>query len=246
MKVPISFKNLAATRGTNQEGAIPQSTKVIFAIGGIGYSLSVNPWDWLTSKAKAEAMAVKVARWKKQYNIDGIDLDIENGAGDRPEAGKHMIHFIKKIREIEPSMIISQPTFGFPQIPANNEVINAGWSKDGRSRGLVDSVGIMLYQGTQSLRYVDNYGEGKHGITARVPRDKILVGADGCATQATLQELARACVDQDLGGIMVWASSVKKGSGDGLKYGCTAKNGDDTARGLDKAMEMLTLSFYDP
>ena len=78
------------------------------------YSLEPNPWDWLTSQAKAEAMAkrvrlgrsvvtevtvmtvledvtfitvvvtaVQVASWKDQYGIDGVDLDIEEGAGSR-------------------------------------------------------------------------------------------------------------------------------------------------------------------
>ena len=28
-------------------------------------------------------MAEEVATWRELYNIDGIDLDIENGAGDR-------------------------------------------------------------------------------------------------------------------------------------------------------------------
>ena len=54
-----------------------------FNISGYAYSLAPNPWAWLTSQEAAEAMAEEVATWRELYNIDGIDLDIEAGAGDR-------------------------------------------------------------------------------------------------------------------------------------------------------------------
>ena len=38
MKVPVSFKNLAATRGSDLAGAVPATTKIVFAIGGYTYS----------------------------------------------------------------------------------------------------------------------------------------------------------------------------------------------------------------
>jgi hypothetical protein len=37
----------------------------------------------LTSKEAAEAMAERVAEWPKKYNCDGINLDLEDGAGNR-------------------------------------------------------------------------------------------------------------------------------------------------------------------
>jgi hypothetical protein len=46
-------------------------------------SLDFNPWKWLTSKEAAEAMATEVATWPDKYGCDGIDLDIEEGAGTR-------------------------------------------------------------------------------------------------------------------------------------------------------------------
>ena len=67
--VPNSFVNLAASRGTNAEGAVPQDTMIIFAIGGIQYSTDYNPWHWLTSKEAAEAMAIEVATWPDKYVI---------------------------------------------------------------------------------------------------------------------------------------------------------------------------------
>lgn len=78
--------------------------------------MGINPWPWLTSKAKAEEMAEKVALWPEEYGCDGIDLDIEDGAGDAPGAGTNMIHFIKKLRQLNPKMIIGQPTYGFPAV----------------------------------------------------------------------------------------------------------------------------------
>ena len=37
MKVPKAFHNLAATRGSGADGAVPADTKIIFAIGGYTY-----------------------------------------------------------------------------------------------------------------------------------------------------------------------------------------------------------------
>merc|ERR1719219_2251282 len=77
MTVPKSFQKLAASRGTGGSGAVPSDTRIIFAIGGYAYSIDPNPWDWLTTREKAEEMAVEVAGWRTTYGIDGIDLDIE-------------------------------------------------------------------------------------------------------------------------------------------------------------------------
>ena len=42
-----------------------------------------NPWQWLANKESAEAMAEKVAEWPEKYSCDGIDIDLEDGAGNR-------------------------------------------------------------------------------------------------------------------------------------------------------------------
>ena len=55
----------------------------MYFAGGYAYSVKQNPWNWLTSKEAAEAMAERVAEWPKKYGIDGIDLDLEDGAGHR-------------------------------------------------------------------------------------------------------------------------------------------------------------------
>ena len=78
--------------------------------------MKVNPWPWLTSRAAAEDMAEKVAEWPEKYGCDGIDLDIEDGAGDAKGAGKNMLYFIKKLKRLRPKMIIGQPTYGYPAV----------------------------------------------------------------------------------------------------------------------------------
>ena len=61
-------------------------------------------------------MAEKVAEWPEKYGCDGIDLDIEDGAGDAKGAGKNMLYFIKKLKRLRPKMIIGQPTYGYPAV----------------------------------------------------------------------------------------------------------------------------------
>ena len=39
-------------------------------------------------------MAERVAEWPERYGIDGIDLDLEDGAGDTPKGKKK--HALKK------------------------------------------------------------------------------------------------------------------------------------------------------
>jgi hypothetical protein len=70
----------------------------------------------LRSQSEAEAMAVEVAGWFDLYNCDGIDLDIEEGAGSHPDSGVNMVHFIRKLRQLKPDIIVGQPTYGYPAV----------------------------------------------------------------------------------------------------------------------------------
>jgi hypothetical protein len=216
MDVPPSFQKLAASRGTDQPGAVPQDTVIMFAIGGYAYSLKPNPWHWLTSKDAAEKMAEKVAKWPEQYGCDGIDLDLEEGAGAKKEAGPNMIHFIRRLKELAPNIIVSQPVYGYPQVQAESDVINASWDTEGNSQGLADSLGLMVYEGTQALNYVKNYANGAgqwqgFPIKVNAPKSTILLGAKGSSSSSTIVKLAKAAVDDDILGIMVWYASVKNG-----------------------------------
>ena len=112
-------------------------------------------------------------------------------------------------------IFIGQPTYGFPQVKAEIAVINASW-KNGQSTNLADSVGLMVYQGTQALNYVKNYATASSQwsgfpIQTDVPKNCILLGAKGAASAATLNTLAKASLDNDYLGIMVWYASVKNG-----------------------------------
>ena len=63
-------------------------------------------------------MAEVVAKWRTDYGIDGIDLDIEAGAGDKAEAGPNMVHFIRRLKSLQPNMLVTQPTYGNSFLPA--------------------------------------------------------------------------------------------------------------------------------
>jgi len=241
MDVPIPFRKLAASRGKNTNGSVPLDTLVIFAIGGYAYSLKPNPWDWLTSKEKAEAMAVKVARWRDDYGIDGIDLDLEEGAGGKKAAGPNMVHFIRKIKSIHPDLIVSQPTYGYPQVQAEIDVINASWNPGGSDNGLADTIGLMVYEGTQALIYLKNYAGGSSmwtgfPIKVDVPKSKILLGCKGSSSSSSITKLAGEAVKQDLLGVMVWYCSIRNG----LKYAETwdCSGSEDSMAGYVAAMDI--------
>merc|ERR1712073_37560 len=149
MDVPPAFEALAKTRGKDIPGAIPKDTVILFALGDYAYSSKIKPWPWLESKAAAEKMAERVAEWPERYGIDGIDLDLEDGAGDTPKAGPMMIHFVKKHADA------SKQWSGFPiktDVPKNCILLGAkGATGAGTIRTLAaetmknDYLGIMVW-----------------------------------------------------------------------------------------------------
>ena len=96
----------------------------------------------------------------EKYGCDGIDLDIEEGAGSAADAGPNMVHFVNKLRSLQPEIIIGQPSYGYPAVEAEIDIINESWDKAGNLKDVADSVGIMVYEGTQSLNYVKNFVQG--------------------------------------------------------------------------------------
>jgi len=242
MEIPPSYQKLAATRGSGLPGSVPADTVIIFAIGGYAYSIKPNPWHWLTSQEAAEEMAAKVAEWPEKYGCDGIDLDLEEGAGAHKEAGPNMIHFIRKLRELKPGLIISQPVYGYPQVQAETDVINASWDSKGTSSNLANSLGLMVYEGTQALNYVKNYANGAgqwegFPITASAPNNVILLGAKGQSSYNDIITMAEEAVKQDLLGIMVWYASIKNG----FDYSVTwdASTNEESIRGYKEAMNIF-------
>jgi len=213
MKVPPAYANLAKTRGKGTPGSIPSGTKIIFSVGGYSYSIKPNPWPFLASASAAATMAREVATWPSKYGCDGIDLDIETGAGDASGAGPNLVTFVQTLKQQNPSMIVTQPVYGYPQVAAETYIVNHSWNKNGTSQGLADAVGIMVYQGQGSLQYVKNYAQGSHQwdgfpITVDVTPGAILCGMGGQDSSGDIQAVASAVKQQGLGGIMVWFASI--------------------------------------
>jgi len=228
--VPPAFANLAKTRGSNEIGAVPSETTILFAIGGQAYSVKPNPWKFLESEAAAVEMAQHVAGWDTAYGCDGIDLDIETGAGSQSGASKYLPIFIATIKKLNPKFIVTQPVFGSPtSVASANRVLEAGFNKtiadkiSPYSFGSISRVGIMVYYGDGAKNYVDNYANGctKHctqwwcPLAACVPTDQIVLGASGGTPTATISLLVNDVLNGNLGGIMVWYASVlDKATGD--------------------------------
>jgi len=242
MLVPKAFQLLAATRGTNAKGAVPADTVILFALGGYLYSLNTNPWPFLTSQAAAESMAETTAQWPDLYGCDGIDLDIESGAGNSEESGVNMVHFLTKLKALQPNMIVNQPVYGYPQVAAENYVVNHSWDKDSKPLNRAGSIGIMAYEGTQSLNYVKNYRDATSQwegfpIHVDVPSNCIQLGCKGGSSPSTIKALANAAVQQDLQGIMVWYASVVNGFH--YAIGFDASNPEASAQGYVEARQIL-------
>ena len=247
MEIPPAFISLTSSRGTDRPGAVPADTLIIFAIGGYAYSKDIVPWRWLRNRRAAERMAEEVATWPEVFGCDGVDLDLEEGAGDHPDAGRNMIHFIRRLKQLKPEMIVSQPVYGYPQVPAETEVINASWDTVGRSNNLADSVGLMVYESTTALNYVNNYARGTsrwQGFPVRVnvPKNSIMLGAKGQTSSRDLRTLASESIKQDLLGIMVWYASVKNG----FQYESSwdASTDSDSIRGYMEAMNLFRRHNY--
>lgn len=51
-------------------------------------------------------------------------------------------------------MIITQAVFGYPQVFSQSLITVNSWNRDGASSNLVDSLGIMVYQDTESLKWI--------------------------------------------------------------------------------------------
>eukprot|EP00755_Sulcionema_specki_P001402 Sspe_Gene.3258::Locus_1067_Transcript_1_1_Confidence_1.000_Length_1065::g.3258::m.3258 len=207
--VPPAMAALAGCRG--EAGCPSKDAKVILSVGG--YSYSMKAWSWLASQEAAEAMAEKVAEWEK-LGVDGIDLDIEGTAGNSPGAAKYIVAFARKLKTLRPNFLVTQPVYGYPQIAAENSMVNNGWDNSSRPTGIVDSIGIMVYQGVGSLQYVKDYANATSQwqgfpIKVDVPKHQILPGIQGSASDAVVMQMAQAVKQQGLGGFMVWFASVE-------------------------------------
>ena len=203
--IPPAMKRLAACKG--EEGCPGKDVPTIVSVGGESYSLK--PWSWLSTNEQAEHMAKQVAsQWPS--SIDGIDLDIEGVAGNA--SSSTLLTFTKKLRQLKPNFIITQPVYGYPQIKAENYMVNTAWTS-GKSLNTIDSVGIMVYKDLESDKCVKNYANATHQqkgfpITVDVPTEAIAVGIQGTAEDSAIMSISSSAKQQALGGVMVWYASV--------------------------------------
>ena len=209
--LPPAMEKFAKCKGQN--GCMKKDVPLMVSIGGEAYSRQ--EWAFLASQSAAEAMAEKVAAWA-DFGVDGIDLDIEGLAGSTKAAGVNLMAFAKKLRALKPDLLLTQPVYGSPGEAAEDYIVNNGWTNSTgpwTSTGLVDRVGIMLYSGLQSLRWVKDYAAATKQwdgfpIHVDVPTPAIVAGIDGQAADSTVMSMANAVVSQNLGGYMVWFASV--------------------------------------
>jgi len=197
------------------EGSLPEHTTLIVSVGGQMYSKLPNTWTWLSTPERARAMAAEVAKWQSEYRVDGIDIDLEWGSGNDGATTANVVVFIAELGALCPSFIITQPVYGYPQVQAESAVVNAAWplgSPSVRSNSSIDRIAIMVYEGTASLQYVNNYAQGSRPsvkqIHVNVPPQAIMVGISGGARPGTIATMASAIVSQDLGGMFVWYGSL--------------------------------------
>ena len=165
-------------------------------------------------------MAEAVAQWPAKYGCDGIDLDIETGAGAAKGAGEALVAFVAKLKALAPEMVVTQPVFGSPtSVPAANRMLEAAYNASHASTALgsIAKVGIMVYGGTSSEQYLENYEQGcapKHcsewycPLAACVPSSHMVLGADGTSNPSTIAALASDVKAKGLGGVMVWYASL--------------------------------------
>ena len=43
-------------------------------------------------------------------------ITTQEGAGSRGEAGPNLVHFIRKLKSLVPGFLVTQPTYGYPQV----------------------------------------------------------------------------------------------------------------------------------
>ena len=105
---------------------------------------------------------------------------------------------------------------------------------------MADSIGLMVYEGTQALNYVKNYAKGADQwqgfpVKIRAPHNVILLGAKGSASSASIGKLADAAIREDYLGIMVWYASVKNGFDYAPNWDASTSN--DAINGYISAMK---------
>ncbi len=79
----------------------------MYSVGGSGYSERVDDWyRWFGTAKSARELASYVGN---PYNwpCDGIDIDLEQGAGEDHTISENLIVFVQELRRLRPNFIIT-------------------------------------------------------------------------------------------------------------------------------------------
>lgn len=212
---PQSFTSFSMNRdGTDG----PKATdKVIYSIGGYSYSQGGYSWSMFDSVASAQTFARAVVQWKRDYKMDGFDIDWETAA--LSDTQKQAIYsFVTTAKQLDPSLIITMEEAGYPQY-ATALVIQYANSKGLLNSLLqsVDAFNVMYYSvdaSQNSLYWVKNDWQKDCTnwcpLGTFIPSDKIVLGVPGCCDQGSTQNIVKSfsCAKGNDGkafaGYMIW------------------------------------------
>lgn len=198
----------------------PKSSDLVFySIGGYSYSQTGNNWSMFDNDANAKAFAAAVVSWKKDYRMDGFDLDWEIGSWALSQTQIQAIYtFITTVKQLDPTLLISVEEGGYPQFAGASVIAYA--DSNGLLSTLMNSVdyfNVMFYsvETPQNALYWVQSSWQKDCTTwcalgTQIPSEKIILGVPGCCDQASTQstlknELCAAGPDgKAYGGYMIW------------------------------------------
>lgn len=249
--VPPAMVNAAKNRGPNGLN-LAEGTKVLYSIGGYAYCNKppkvpidfIAKWAWLDNKDTAEKMAEQIAADENYKYVDGFDFDIEpddaqTAAGPCLKPG--IVHFVRKLRELKPDWIITQPVLGNATTyqnplgvgvalsvcwPSQNWFNGGNKLPDGvvpmkTDKGLYDGLTLMGYGYSVEENITFRDGYGKPGqckawcpVPCDIPHNLVTVGVypnKGAGTQDGINQLLDLTSKGELQGYMVWYASADNG-----------------------------------
>ena len=217
----------------------PKSTdKVLYSIGGYSYSQPDQTWSMFDNNANAKVFAQAVVNWKKNYKMDGFDLDWESAFSSATQIAA-VYTFITTVKALDPTLLITIEEAGYPQFTAALVIQYA--NANGLLKTLLDSVdyfNVMYYSvdsSQNSVYWVKNSWQKDCtnwcALGTTIPSSKIILGVPGCCDQASIQSTLKSelCTvgndNQAFGGYMTWY--ISSDSTPNIVYGgvCTGSEG---------------------
>jgi hypothetical protein len=228
-----SIPSAAFTQFSLNRNAVggPKSTdKVLYSIGGYSYSQPGQNWPMFSSNANAQAFAQAVVSWKKNFLMDGFDLDWETASASATQI-QAVYTFLTTIKSLDPTILITVEEAGYPQYMGAALISYAlGINALSTLYNTVDYFNVMFYSTdptTNALYWVQSSWQKSCtswcALGTLVPSNKIILGLPGCCSQAATQASLKAqmCATGPDGlsyaGYMVWY--VSSNSTPNIVYG---------------------------